>query len=77
MRLCFHYCAALDLYSKLLFRRKISRNEWFGTLIAIAGFVYLVQPELTSATLSGFILIALAGIAWAAYTVFAVSQQIH
>jgi drug/metabolite transporter (DMT)-like permease len=37
-------------------------------LVSSFGFVYLLYPELTKPTLFGFILMALAGIAWGFYT---------
>lgn len=42
--------------------------EWFGVLIAFAGFVYLVLPNVNSPSITGFILMTVAGIAWGVYT---------
>lgn len=42
--------------------------EWAGVLSAFAGFVYLVLPGVTAPSLSGFLLMALAGVAWGIYT---------
>lgn len=42
--------------------------EWLGLLLACIGFVYLVLPELGQPSLLGFLMMALAGIAWGAYT---------
>lgn len=42
--------------------------EWTGALCAFAGFVYLVLPGVTAPSLSGFLLMTLAGIAWGIYT---------
>jgi drug/metabolite transporter (DMT)-like permease len=42
--------------------------EWTGVTIAFAGFVYLIVPGVTAPSLSGFMLMAVAGIAWGIYT---------
>ena len=42
--------------------------EWFGLLVAFAGFVYLVLPTLTTPSLHGFLLMLVSGVAWAFYT---------
>ncbi len=42
--------------------------QWMGLLAAIAGLVYLVLPGLAAPPLAGAALMAVAGIAWAAYT---------
>lgn len=43
--------------------------EWIGVGIAFSGFVYLVLPGVTSPSVIGFILMTVAGIAWAIYTI--------
>ena len=48
--------------------QKLAVMEWFGLLVAFAGFAYLVFPTLSSPSLVGFILMTLAGIAWGLYT---------
>ncbi len=48
--------------------KKLHVLEWLGVLIAFAGFVYLILPDLTSPSLVGFILMSLAGVAWGFYT---------
>ena len=53
----------------LLKGKRLSINEVVGVLLALAGFVYLVLPELQKPTLSGFIMMSVSGIAWAMYTV--------
>jgi drug/metabolite transporter (DMT)-like permease len=42
--------------------------EWGGVFSACAGFVYLVWPDLSSPSLSGFMLMAISGVAWGLYT---------
>ncbi|KAF0190888.1 MAG: hypothetical protein FD165_2349 [Gammaproteobacteria bacterium] len=43
-------------------------SEWFGLLIAFAGFVYLMLPGVTAPSFGGFILMTVAGMAWGVYT---------
>lgn len=43
-------------------------TEWSGVIIAFAGFIYLVLPEVSTPSATGFILMTLAGIAWGIYT---------
>lgn len=43
-------------------------REWSGLLLALGGLVYLVAPGLTAPAPLGSILMALAGSAWAAYS---------
>jgi len=42
--------------------------EWLGILIAVGGLVYLVLPGLASPPLTSSLLMAAAGMSWAAYT---------
>lgn len=48
---------------------KLKWSEALGTLIAFIGFGYLVSPGVNSPSLSGFILMSIAGIAWGIYTI--------
>lgn len=43
-------------------------SEWIGVVVAFTGFIYLVLPGVTTPSLSGFLLMALAGVAWGIYT---------
>lgn len=43
-------------------------TEWSGVVIAFSGFIYLVLPEVTTPSASGFLLMTTAGIAWGIYT---------
>jgi len=54
---------ALATKSKLLI------IQWLGLGIACTGFVYLIYPDLTSPSLTGFILMMISGVAWAGYTI--------
>ena len=48
---------------------KLTLAEYAGVTLALLGFIYLVLPELQKPSLSGFIMMSLAGVAWAFYTV--------
>ena len=48
---------------------RLSLAELSGVALALSGFVYLVLPELQKPSLGGFIMMSIAGIAWAMYTV--------
>jgi drug/metabolite transporter (DMT)-like permease len=43
-------------------------SEWLGITTAFTGFVYLVLPGVTTPSLTGFLLMTIAGIAWGIYT---------
>lgn len=45
-----------------------SMLEWLGLAVAVGGLVYLVLPGLQSPPLSSSVLMAAAGLSWAAYT---------
>ncbi len=47
---------------------RLQFTEWIGLAIAFSGFVYLVLPELTTPSLTGFILMFFSGTAWGFYT---------
>lgn len=47
---------------------QLQRLEWAGMVTAFAGFVYLVLPNLSTPSFSGFSLMTLAGMAWGGYT---------
>lgn len=42
--------------------------EWLGLALAVAGLVYLVLPGVTAPSLSGSLLMAVAGVAWGVYS---------
>ena len=52
----------------LILGDKLHSFEWLGVIVAFSGFVYLVAPSITSPSLTGFMLMALSGAAWAGYT---------
>ena len=47
---------------------KLHPAEWVGILLAFLGLVYLMLPQLAAPSATGFVLMALAGIAWGIYT---------
>ncbi len=56
------------ILSNLLRGNKLCLAEWAGLSLAFFGFIYLVYPNLSSPSLLGFILMTIAGITWAIYT---------
>ena len=57
----------------MIFKSFLSGNrllpiEWMGVATAFSGIVYLVLPGVTAPSISGFSLMALAGVAWGLYT---------
>ena len=42
--------------------------EWLGVLTAVGGLIYLVLPGVSAPSLSGSVLMAIAGMAWAVYS---------
>ena len=49
--------------------QKLRAGEVIGILMAFVGLVYLVIPSISSPSLYGFLLMSLAGIAWAVYSI--------
>jgi drug/metabolite transporter (DMT)-like permease len=47
---------------------RLTRLAWFGLLLAVAGLLYLLSPGLTAPDPLGALLMAVAGIAWGAYS---------
>ncbi|WP_415905357.1 DMT family transporter [Neptuniibacter sp. QD48_55] len=47
---------------------KLHSMEWIGTIVAFAGFVYLIFPSLATPSAVGFGLMTMAGVAWGFYT---------
>ena len=48
--------------------QRLHAAEWLGVFIAFAGFVYLVLPNVNTPSMTGFMLMTVAGIAWGIYT---------
>ena len=51
------------------------RSEWLGLLLAIAGLIYLLLPGLAAPSLSGAVLMLVAGIAWGFYSLLGRGAQ--
>jgi drug/metabolite transporter (DMT)-like permease len=49
---------------------KLTQFTWLGMTLAFAGFIYLMRPSVYTPDLSSSLLMLLAGIAWAIYTLF-------
>ena len=47
---------------------RLSAFEFLGLIIACSGLVYLVFPELSKPSISGFVMMSIAGMAWGVYT---------
>ncbi|MCW9052396.1 MAG: DMT family transporter [Motiliproteus sp.] len=52
----------------LLQRNRFNRYEWCGILMALSGLVYLLLPSATTPAWQGFLLMAVAGVAWGGYS---------
>jgi drug/metabolite transporter (DMT)-like permease len=49
---------------------KMRLIEWLGVFLSLAGFVYLVLPQVSQPSIVGTCLMVLAGISWGMYTLF-------
>jgi len=47
---------------------RLHLTEWAGVFIAFTGFIYLILPGVTTPSVTGFLLMTVAGIAWGIYT---------
>jgi drug/metabolite transporter (DMT)-like permease len=47
---------------------RLHPTEWIGTSVAFSGFVYLVLPNVSTPSFSGFVLMTISGIGWGVYT---------
>ena len=56
------------ILTELFAGRTLRITEWIGVFTAFAGFTYLVLPSLITPSLTGFILMAVAGVSWTTYT---------
>ncbi len=54
---------------------RLHMTEWLGLVIAFSGFVYLVLPGASSPSIDGFILMLIAGISWAFYSLKGLNSQ--
>ncbi len=56
------------ILASLFMGYRLHYAEWVGMGLAFSGFVYLVLPNVTTPSFLGFVLMALAGVAWGFYT---------
>lgn len=56
------------VFAALISGGKLHISEWIGLFVAFSGFVALVFPGLTAPSLSGLLLMTVAGISWGFYT---------
>jgi len=56
------------LLTRVLKGHLLSRAELLGLILAIAGFVYLLAPQVSSPSIVAFVLMCVSGISWAFYT---------
>jgi len=49
--------------------KKLILVEWLGLIVAFSGLLVLLLPGASAPSLTGFTLMAISGIAWAAYTI--------
>jgi drug/metabolite transporter (DMT)-like permease len=52
----------------LISGHRLHITEWIGVTVSFFGFLYLVLPAVTTPSVTGFILMSVAGIAWGIYT---------
>ncbi|MFT5116904.1 MAG: drug/metabolite transporter (DMT)-like permease [Kiritimatiellia bacterium] len=52
----------------LLSGTRLHPSEWLGVFVTFTGFIYLVLPSVTTPSVIGFLLMAVAGVAWGIYT---------
>lgn len=53
----------------LISGNRLHLSEWLGVGIAFGGFVYLFLPDISTPSITGFVLMTVAGIAWGIYTI--------
>ncbi len=58
------------IIAALLSGERLNRSEWVGVLLAFGGLVYLVSPGVTAPSLTGSLLMAVAGISWGIYSLW-------
>jgi len=47
---------------------RLHTQEWLGLLLAFAGFIYLMLPNIGTPSLFGFVLMLMSGMAWGVYS---------
>ncbi|WP_413692914.1 DMT family transporter [Psychromonas sp. KJ10-2] len=56
------------LLTRVLKGHLLSRAELIGLILAVAGFVFLLAPQVSSPSLIAFVLMCASGVSWAFYT---------
>lgn len=56
------------ILASLFAGQKLHWPEWAGVMLAFSGLTYLALPNVTTPSLTGFLLMTLAGVAWGGYT---------
>ncbi|MFV0575961.1 MAG: DMT family transporter [Vibrio sp.] len=57
------------IFNQLRQGNKLQLMEWIGVICAFSGFAYLVSPNISTPSFTGLVLMTVAGIAWAGYTI--------
>lgn len=57
------------LLINLYFGASFSAQSWLGLVLAFAGFVYLIAPDLQSPSFYATLLMTVAGVAWGVYSI--------
>ena len=56
------------ILSSIFSGQRLHWPEWAGVILAFSGFAYLVLPNVTTPSFTGFLLMTLAGVFWGGYT---------
>lgn len=70
----FGFVQATMITFSLLKGEKLSMAQWIGLVVALVGLVILLLPGASAPSLSGFMLMAVSGMAWAFYTIIGKSS---
>lgn len=66
----------LTMLITALFRgQRFGGLEWTGLIMAFSGFCYLMLPGASAPPVAGALLMVIAGVAWAAYTLFGAGSK--
>jgi len=66
--LCLFTAVQLTILGVAAYRQSLSLIEGFGAVLAFAGFVYLVWPQIGDSGGAAIFMMALSGIGWGGYT---------
>jgi len=65
----FGFVQLAMILAGLFKHNRLSSLEWLGLALACFGLAYLLWPEVSKPSVTGFLMMALAGVAWAIYTI--------